>query len=160
MTQVVDAIMNAKLYSDAGGRVIYTESHDTVPKDRQGRIPAAVLRGYQDNWVACEEVENNFFSFKRTSLSFAVLMTSVGVPMVLQGQEIFETCCPPWPIGPVVDKSRLERKSGSGFFRLAQALCTLRRNTDNFSAGLTGKFTRAFHINNILHRVSFQFFDF
>ena len=156
MNLVAEGIMNYKLNSEAAGRVIYTESHDTVPSDRQGRIPAAILRGNQSHWAPCKEVEESFYSFKRTSLALSVLMTSVGVPMLLQGQEIFETCAPAWPMGPVVDRSRLDRPTGQNFFDLTRELCYLRRNYDNHSAGLTGNHTRVFHINNNNHKVKAQ----
>lgn len=140
--------------SPAGGRIIFTESHDTVPSDRQGRIPAAILRGHRMNWPNCRDVESNFFSQKRTALSLAILLTSPGIPMLLQGQEFFETCSPMWPHGPLMDRTREERLDPpDGFFKLISRLCDLRMNITHTTRGLTGYYARAFHVNNSDNKV-------
>lgn len=132
-----------------GGRVIFIENHDTVPQDRQGRIPAAILRGNRENWPECSQVENNYFSLKRTALALGILMTSPGIPMLLQGQELFETCSPTWPFGPLIDYSRMDRMEPKlGYFKLLSDLCSLRVNENGVSKGLTGNHARVYHIND------------
>jgi len=138
----------------AGGRIIYTESHDTVPSDRQGRIPAAILRGHRMEWPNCSDVENNYFSLKRTALSLSILLTSPGIPMLLQGQEFFETCAPSWPHGPLFDRTREERiQPADGFRKLISRLCDLRMNQTHTTLGLCGYYARAYHINNTANKV-------
>ena len=65
--------------NEAFGRVIYTESHD---EDANGsaRVPEEIWPGYADSWA----------SKKRATLGSAIVLTSPGIPMLFQGQELVE----------------------------------------------------------------------
>mmetsp|Transcript_68056 Transcript_68056/g.148375 ORF Transcript_68056/g.148375 Transcript_68056/m.148375 type:complete len:851 (+) Transcript_68056:91-2643(+) len=124
------------------GRVLFMESHDTAASDRYGRFPAAVHNGkafmaidgevdqggdaFQKMsgslpYPTPEEVEANPFAARRAALALVMLMTAPGIPMFLQGQEVYE--CKPykWPRGPQMDWSKAE--STKGFSCTWQALC-------------------------------------
>ena len=60
-------------------RVIYTESHDDVANDRV-RLPEAIKPGDAGSW----------WSEKRATLGSALVLTSPGIPMLFQGQELLE----------------------------------------------------------------------
>ena len=96
LNQLADAICHS-YHSYIHNRVIYTENHDTIPNDRQKRLPEAIYQGAGDK---------NFFAIKRSVLCAGILFTSPGIPMILQGQELLETSCPVWPHPPSVDWSR------------------------------------------------------
>ncbi len=65
--------------ADAFKRIIYTESHD---EDANGsaRVPEEIWPGYADSWA----------SKKRATLGSALVLTSPGIPMLFQGQELIE----------------------------------------------------------------------
>ena len=65
--------------ADAFRRIIYTESHD---EDANGsaRVPEEIWPGYADSWA----------SKKRATLGSALVLTSPGIPMLFQGQELIE----------------------------------------------------------------------
>jgi len=146
---VCDALLRSlQRGSPSAGRIVFTENHDTVPADRQGRIPAAVLRGLSPDWPDCGETEKHVFAIKRAALALALIMTSPGTPMMLQGQEIFETCALAWPYGPAVDWDRAKRlEPAGGSVKLVKDLITLRRNLGGVTAGLTGEGVRVYHRN-------------
>ena len=60
-------------------RVIYTESHDEVANGAV-RVPESIAPGEADNWWAK----------KRSVLGSVIVMTSPGIPMLFQGQELLE----------------------------------------------------------------------
>ncbi len=64
---------------DAFRRVIFTESHDEVANGR-ARVPEEIWPGKVDSW----------FSKKRSTLGGALVLTSPGIPMIFQGQELLE----------------------------------------------------------------------
>ena len=59
--------------------MIYTESHDEVANG-QTRVPEAIAPGDADSWWAK----------KRAVLGSALVLTSPGIPMLFQGQELLE----------------------------------------------------------------------
>jgi 1,4-alpha-glucan branching enzyme len=104
-------------------RVIYTESHDDVAND-QVRVPEAISPGDADSWWAK----------KRASLGSALVLTSPGIPMLFQGQELLEDR---WFDDTVaLDWS----KAGihEGILRLHRDLIALRRDREGLSGGLRG----------------------
>jgi len=136
VTQVAEAIANS-FHSGAFSRVIYTENHDTIPSDRQRRIPEAIIPGSGDR---------NFFAIKRSVLCAAVMITSPGIPMILQGQEMLETSGPVWPHPPPMDWKRKDRFKG--IFQLYSDLFALRTNRDKTTWGLTSGQVDFPHTNN------------
>jgi 1,4-alpha-glucan branching enzyme len=118
--------------SDAFARVIYTESHD---EDANGsaRVPEEIWPGYADSWA----------SKKRATLGSAIVLTSPGIPMLFQGQELVEGS---W----FDDEDGLDwtlRHRHAGLLRLHRDLVSLRRNTDDVTRGLRGEHVTVHHVN-------------
>jgi 1,4-alpha-glucan branching enzyme len=107
-------------------RVVYTESHDDVANG-QTRLAEAVAPGDGGNW----------FARKRATLGSSITLTAAGIPMLFQGQELLEDR---WFDDTVpVDWSKSLRFAG--ILQLHRDLIALRRDTDGWSAGLTGPHT-------------------
>src|SRR3954468_12970162 len=123
-----DVVSVAAAIADRSGeafrRVIYTESHD---EDANGsaRVPEEIWPGYADSWA----------SKKRSTLGGAIVLTSPGIPMLFQGQELVEGS---W----FSDEDGLDwtlRHRHAGLLRLHRDLVSLRRNTTDVSRGLRGE---------------------
>jgi 1,4-alpha-glucan branching enzyme len=114
-------------------RTIYTESHDEVANGRM-RVPAMIDPADPASWMAK----------KRSTLGAAVVMTSPGLPMLFQGQELLED---EWfrDTDPL-DWSKAE--THAGIVSLYRDLIALRRNTAGTSAGLKGAGLNVFHVNH------------
>ena len=117
---------------DAFARVIYTESHD---EDANGkaRVPEEIWPGYADSWA----------SKKRATLGSAIVLTSPGIPMLFQGQELVEGS---W----FSDEDGLDwtlRHRHAGLLRLHRDLISLRRNSADVSRGLRGPHVTVHHVN-------------
>ncbi len=104
-------------------RVIYTESHDDVA-DGETRVPEAISPGDADNWWAK----------KRSVLGSALVMTSPGVPMLFQGQELLEDR---W-FDDTVALDWEKASTNRGILRLHRDLIALRRDRDGSTRGLRG----------------------
>ena len=118
--------------ADAFKRVIYTESHDEDANGR-ARVPEEIWPGYADSWAAK----------KRATLGAAVVLTSPGIPMLFQGQELVEGS---W----FNDDDGLDwslRHRHAGLLRLHRDLISLRRNTTDVSRGLRGPNVTVHHMN-------------
>jgi 1,4-alpha-glucan branching enzyme len=106
-------------------RVIYTESHDTTGAlNDHVRLPQEIDPADPGSLEAR----------KRSTLAAALLMTTPGVPMLLQGQELlqagaFEDDAP-------LDWSSLERRAG--IVQLYTDLIALRRDLSGRTGGLRG----------------------
>jgi 1,4-alpha-glucan branching enzyme len=103
--------------------VIYTESHDDVAND-QVRVPEAISPGDADSWWAK----------KRASLGSALVLTSPGIPMLFQGQELLEDR---W-FDDTVALDWSKASTHEGILRLHRDLITLRRDGVGLSGGLRG----------------------
>ena len=117
---------------EAFRRVIYTESHD---EDANGssRVPEEIWPGYADSWA----------SKKRATLGAVVVLTSPGIPMLFQGQELVEGS---W----FNDEDGLDwslRHGHAGLLRLHRDLISLRRNAADVSRGLRGPNVDVHHVN-------------
>jgi 1,4-alpha-glucan branching enzyme len=113
-------------------RVIYTESHD---EDANGsaRVPEEIWPGYADSWA----------SRKRASLGAAIVLTSPGIPMLFQGQELIEG---QW----FSDDDPVDwtlRHKNPGLLRLHADLIALRRNHAGTTAGLRGRGVQVHHLD-------------
>jgi 1,4-alpha-glucan branching enzyme len=118
--------------TEAFERVIYTESHD---EDANGsaRVPEEIWPGYANSWA----------SKKRATLGSAIVLTSPGIPMLFQGQELVEGS---W----FDDEDGLDwtlRHRHAGLLRLHRDLISLRRNTSDVSRGLRGEHVTVHHVN-------------
>ena len=114
-------------------RMIYTESHDEVANGRT-RVAEAIWPGNAGSW----------FSRKRSTLGAALVLTSPGIPMMFQGQELLED-------GWFADRDPLDWSkltTYSGINALYRDLIRLRRNLGGVTKGLTGYFTNVHHVNN------------
>jgi 1,4-alpha-glucan branching enzyme len=119
--------------SDAFTRVIYTESHDEVANGRE-RVPEEIWPGNVNSW----------FSKKRSTLGGALVLTSPGIPMIFEGQELLEDR---WFQDKVpIDWSRTEGENG--ILSMYQDLIALRRNRSGVTRGLCGQNIHIYHLNN------------
>lgn len=131
MQKVVDALL-FKYNCDAMQRVVYTESHDEVANGKS-RIPSEVDEAEPDN----------YYAKKRTALGLALVMTTPGIPMLFQGQELLED-------GWFQDGDELDwdkGKENAGIVKLTRRLIGLRRNQGGNTLGLTGPHADVFHVN-------------
>ena len=129
IASVIGGTSNA---GDASKRVVYVESHDEAATG--GRIPQAVDSGNPLSW----------WSRKRSTLGISVLMTTTGLPMLLQGQEFLQT-------GGFSDTQPLawqQAETYSGIVDLTRDLIGLRRNLQGRTAGLSGDHINIFHVNH------------
>ena len=140
MESVCLAILN-KYSSDAFKRVIYTESHDEVSNGK-----ARVAEEIADTSV------NNWYSKKRASLGVALTLTTAGIPMLFQGQELLED---KWfsDTDPL-DWERL--KKFNGYNKLHRDLIQLRRNFYDNTEGLTGQNTEMIRVDEERKVIAFH----
>jgi 1,4-alpha-glucan branching enzyme len=143
MYAVRDAIQHS-YNGDAFQRVIYTESHDEVANGRT-RVPEAIWPGNASSW----------YSKKRSTLAAAVLMTSPGIPMLFEGQEILEDGW--FHDDDPVDWSKLV--TYPGIHALYRDLIHLRRDQRSHTAGLKGQHTNVFHVNDAAKVIAYHRWD-
>ncbi len=136
MYAVRDAIL-AGYSGRSDARVIYTESHDEVANGRQ-RIPSMIDPGDP----------GSFWAQKRSTLGAALVMTSPGIPMIFQGQEMLED---EWfrDTDPL-DWDKLD--AYSGIVSLYRDLIGLRRSLP----GLKGGGVKVHHVNDGAKVIAFQ----
>jgi 1,4-alpha-glucan branching enzyme len=128
---------------DPFGRVIYSENHDKVghPKDLaddkpQIRLPALIDEGNPES----------IFAKKRSTLAAAIMLTSPGIPMIFQGQEMLETHAFGFNEPTPVDFNRAVKFKG--IVQMYHDLIALRRNLAGTTGGLTGRHLNVFHPDN------------
>jgi 1,4-alpha-glucan branching enzyme len=126
---------------DVFRRVIFTESHDEVANGR-ARVPEEIWPGNVDSW----------FSKKRSTLGGAFVLTSPGIPMIFEGQELLEDH---WFQDKVpIDWSRVEDEHGIlGMYR---DLIALRRNLSGVTRGLCGQNVHIFHFDDSAKMLAFH----
>jgi 1,4-alpha-glucan branching enzyme len=129
---------------DVFRRIIYTESHDEVANGRS-RVPEEIWPGKVDSW----------FSKKRSTLGGALVLTSPGIPMLFEGQELLEDR---WFQDTVpIDWSRAEDEHGIlGMYR---DLIALRRNLSGATRGLCGQNVHIYHFNDGAKLLAFHRWD-
>ncbi|MGE3107890.1 MAG: alpha-amylase family glycosyl hydrolase [Phycisphaerales bacterium] len=138
-----DSILN-RYNSDAFQRVVYTESHDEVANGRS-RVPEEIWPGNAGSW----------FSRKRSTVGAALVMTSPGIPMIFQGQEVLEDGY--FQDTDPVDWSR--RATFGGIELLYRDLIRLRRNWYDTTRGLKGQNVNVHHVNNTDKVIGFHRWD-
>ncbi len=130
------AVRNAVLHTYNGDpfqRVVYSESHDEVANGK-ARVPQEVN----------PDDPGNYFARKRAGLAMGMVMTTPGIPMLFQGQELltdgwFQDTVP-------LDWDRTDEFPGT--LRLYRDLIKLRRNREGTTAGLTGRHVDVYHLND------------
>lgn len=143
MYAVRDAISHS-FNGQATQRTIYTESHDEVANGKQ-RLPEAIWPGNAASWAAK----------KRSTLAAAVMLTSPGIPLLFQGQEILED-------GWFAAEDPLDWNKATkypGITSLYRDLCHLRRNWNNTTRGLRGDHVNVFHVNNTDKLIAYHRWD-
>ncbi len=129
---------------DAFKRVIYTESHDEIANGR-ARVPEEIWPGKVDSW----------FSKKRSTLGAAIVLTSPGIPMIFQGQELLEDRW--FQDKDPIDWSRVEGENG--ILSMYRDLIALRRNRSGVTRGLCGQNIHIYHVNNEAKVIVFHRWD-
>jgi 1,4-alpha-glucan branching enzyme len=132
MGEIVRAILGGGREA-ALARVIYTESHDEVANGRT-RVPEAIAPGAADNWWAT----------KRAVLGSALVLTSPGIPMLFQGQELLEDR---W-FDDQIALDWAKASSNFGVLRLHRDLIALRRAKDGATLGLRGSNVAVIRVDN------------
>lgn len=129
---------------DVFRRIIYTESHDEVANGR-ARVPEEIWPGRVDSW----------FSKKRSTLGGALVLTSPGIPMIFEGQELLEDR---WFQDKVpIDWSRTEGENG--ILSMYRDLISLRRNLSGVTRGLCGQDIHVYHSNEETKLIAFHRWD-
>src|SRR5260370_20019643 len=122
---------------DVFSRVIYTENHDQVGHPPgQARLPALID-------VANPE---SLFAKKRSALAAAIMLTSPGIPMLFQGQEMLETRAFGFNTPTEMDFTRAGDPKIKGIVQMYRDLIVLRRNLAGKTNGLTGQDLNVFHL--------------
>jgi 1,4-alpha-glucan branching enzyme len=107
------------------GSVLFTENHDKCGD----------LNGAQRTTVYIDGGNpTSYFARKRSTLGAALVLTTAGMPMILQGQEMLTTN--QFGASNALDWSRTN--TYSGIVALYRDLIHLRRNLDGMSSGLKG----------------------
>jgi 1,4-alpha-glucan branching enzyme len=143
----VEAVSKAIGYRydvDAFRRVIYTESHDEIANGR-ARVPEEIWPGKVDSW----------FSKKRSTLGAAIVLTSPGIPMIFQGQELLEDRW--FQDKDPIDWSRTEGENG--ILSMYRDLITLRRNRSGVTRGLCGQNIHIYRADNEAKVIAFHRWD-
>ncbi|HUB26284.1 MAG TPA: alpha-amylase family glycosyl hydrolase [Tepidisphaeraceae bacterium] len=153
LTALADLIAQT-IGDDAFGRVIYSEDHDQVghPQDKGGGEPLIRLPAVIDRHDPQSEKARRL-----STLAAAIVLTSPGVPMLFQGQELFDPRTFDFSIAADMDWSRVER-----FHDVLQTyhdLIALRRNLDGTTRGLLGQHTRVFQVDSARHFLAYRRWD-
>jgi 1,4-alpha-glucan branching enzyme len=129
---------------DAFKRIVYTESHDAIANGR-ARLPEDIWPGKADSW----------FSKKRSTLAGALVLTSPGIPMIFEGQELLEDR---WFQDKVpIDWSRVENEQG--ILEMYRDMITLRRNLSGVTRGLCGQNLHLYHFDDGSKIIAFHRWD-
>ena len=133
----IDAVIGGILgegRGDALSRVIYTESHDEVANGLV-RVPEAIAPG---------AVTDNWWATKRAVLGSGLVLTSPGIPMLFQGQELLEDR---W-FDDTVSLDWEKTGTNRGIVTLHRDLIALRRARDGATRGLRGSNVRIIRADN------------
>jgi 1,4-alpha-glucan branching enzyme len=129
---------------DVFKRIIYTESHDEVANGR-ARVPEEIWPGKVDSW----------FSKKRSTLGGALVLTSPGIPLLFEGQELLEDRW--FQDKDPIDWSRAEDEHGIlGMYR---DMISLRRNLSGVTRGLCGQNIHLYHFDDAAKIIAFHRWD-
>jgi 1,4-alpha-glucan branching enzyme len=142
--EAVSKAIEHRYDQDAFKRIIYAESHDAVANGR-ARLPEDIWPGKADSW----------FSKKRSTLAGALVLTSPGIPMIFEGQELLEDR---WFQDRVpIDWSRMENEHG--FLGMYRDMIALRRNRSGVTRGLCGQNIHLYHFDDGAKILAFHRWD-
>jgi 1,4-alpha-glucan branching enzyme len=138
-------VIGRTIGSAAFSRVIYSEDHDQVGHPpREVRVPALI-----------DPKDPQSLKAKRLSdLAAAIVLTSPGVPMLFQGQEMLEPRTFTFGVNVPMDWSRVQSQAGT--IALYQDLISLRRNLGGHTAGLMGAHTQVYHVDETTHTLAYR----
>src|SRR5215469_9617428 len=135
---VKDALQK-RMSSDVFSRVIYTENHDQVGHPPgQNRLPALIDTTNHES----------IFAKKRSTLAAAIMLSSPGIPMIFQGQEMLDSRDFGFKTPTNVDFSRATDAKFKGIVQMYHDLISLRRNLTGKTGGLTGQNLNVFHLDD------------
>ncbi|MGZ5004963.1 MAG: alpha-amylase family glycosyl hydrolase, partial [Chthoniobacterales bacterium] len=128
------------------GRVLFTESHDTTG-DLNGntRLPGRID----------SSDPASYWARKRSTLGALLTLTSPGVPMLLEGQEMLEDR----PFGSFNALDWNKTDTHRGIVQLYKDLIHLRRNLDGVSSGLKGVNVNVTNADNTNKLVAWRRWD-
>jgi 1,4-alpha-glucan branching enzyme len=136
----VKGALEQRFGSDAFARVVYSEDHDQVGHPEHGQIRLPALIDTSDH--------ESIFAKKRSTLAAAIMMTSPGIPMIFQGQEMLDTRTFSFTTATNVDFTRADDPKFKGIVQMYRDLIALRRNQAGKTRGLTGQNLNVFHVDN------------
>ncbi|HEV7558515.1 MAG TPA: alpha-amylase family glycosyl hydrolase [Kofleriaceae bacterium] len=125
-------------------RVVFSESHDSVANGRF-RLPQMID----------PTTPNSLNARKLSTLAASLVLTSPGVPMILQAQEMLET-------GSFSDKQVVDwtkETTNAPILAMYTDLIAMRRNLGGTTAGLAGANINVFHTNTNAHVFAYHRFD-
>lgn len=128
------AMKDALLFCYSGNpfaRVVYTESHDEVANGK-ARVVEEVAPG---------NVDDDYFARQKGILCAVAILTSAGIPMLFQGQELK---CPGW-FDDIQALAWDRRQQFPEYYEAFKRLIALRRNVNGNTPGLTGGLTDIIH---------------
>jgi 1,4-alpha-glucan branching enzyme len=135
----VKGVLEKNIGADVFTRVVYSENHDQVGHPPgQDRLPALIDTNNHES----------IFAKKRSTLAAAIMLTSPGIPMIFQGQEMLETRAFGFNTPTNLDFSRADDTRFSGIVHMYKDLIALRRNLAGKTRGLTGQHLNVFHADN------------
>ena len=132
----VKGALEKKMASDVFTRVVCTENHDQVGHPPgQNRLPTLIDTNNHEST----------FAKKRSTLAAAIMLTSPGIPMIFQGQEMLDPRDFGFKTPTNVDFSRAGDAKFKGIVQMYHDLIALRRNLAGKTGGLTGQNLNVFH---------------
>jgi len=140
-------ILGDRIASAAGhSRVIYSESHDTVG-DLNGKLRLPRNIDSSD--------PSSIWARKRQLLAASTVLTSPGVPMLFQGQEMNED----WTFSSQTALRWGLTNTHQGIFRAYSELVHLRRNRYGNTQGLKGSGVSVFHKDDLNKVIAYVRWD-
>ncbi len=135
----VKGALEKKMASDVFTRVVCTENHDQVGHPPgQNRLPTLIDTSNHES----------IFAKKRSTLAAAIMLTSPGIPMIFQGQEMLDPRDFGFKTPTNVDFSRAADAKFKGIVQMYHDLIALRRNLAGKTGGLTGQNLNVFHLDD------------
>jgi 1,4-alpha-glucan branching enzyme len=133
---------------DPFARLIYTENHDQVGHPAQEvRFPKS----------ADPQDPQSLRAKKLSSLASAIILTSPGVPMLFQGQEMLDDR--DFTFGVLVPMQWERTQTMSGLVKMYTDMISLRRNLGGKTAGLMGGNVNVFHVDQQTQTIAFRRWD-
>jgi 1,4-alpha-glucan branching enzyme len=131
---------------DMTRRVVYTESHDDVA-DRHGKLRLARL--LRRSRPAAPETPS------LALLAAALTLTTPGIPMLFQGQELLED--ESFSADATLDWDKAQ--ANAAFLGCLSQLTRLRTNESQTTRGLSGQAVNVFHVNHADKVIAFHRWD-